>query len=199
MTDEILFKENQKFSQWWIWIILAGSIGLVGYGLIQQVIFGEPFGDHPGRNTELEIVFGVTLLIAVLFISLRLDTLITRDGVYVKFSPFYLKFRHYSWDQIHSLYVRQYSPVGEYGGWGLRGFGSNRALNVSGNTGLQLELKNGDRLLIGTRKAEELAEVIKQVIQSKPPLLSIRLNPLRKSERQLSHSQRRLQAYRFRD
>jgi len=175
MTDEILFRENQKFNQWWIWILLIGVNGLTGYGVIQQVMLGQPYGDHPGSNSELLLVFGLTLLIAFLFFSLKLETVITRDGIDVKFFPFYLKFRHYSWPEIQKLYVRKYNPIMEYGGWGIRGFGRNRALNVSGNMGLQLELKEGNRLLIGTRKAEELGDVLKQLNQNNPPLISYRL------------------------
>jgi len=160
MTDEILFRENQKFNQWWIWIILLGVNGLICYGIIQQVFLGKPFGDRPASNSGLLLVFGLILLTVLLFFSLKLETVITKDGVYVKFFPFYLKFKHYSWDQIQRLYVRKYSPIMEYGGWGIRGFGRNRALNVSGNMGLQLELKEGRRLLIGTKKAEELSDAI---------------------------------------
>ncbi len=160
MTDEILFKENQKFNQWWIWILLLGVNGLTGYGIIQQVILGKPFGDHPGSNLGLLMVFGLILLTVLLFFSLNLETVITKDGVYVKFFPFHLKFRHYPWEEIHKLYVRKYNPIMEYGGWGIRGLGRNKALNVSGNMGLQLELKEGRRLLIGTKKAEELSDAI---------------------------------------
>lgn len=172
MTDEILFQENQKFNQWYIWILLLGVNGLIAYGIIQQVILGKPFGDHPGSNGALLMVFGLTLLIGLLFFKLKLETVITRDGIYVKFFPFYLKFKHYSWEEIQNLYVRKYNPIMEFGGWGLRGFGRNRALNVSGNMGLQLELKEGKRLLIGTKKAEELADVIKQLIQKNLSLIT---------------------------
>ena len=57
----------------------------------------------------------------------------------------------------------------EYGGWGLRYgfFGKGRALNVSGNTGLQIEFNNGKRLLIGTNKPRELKEVLTKLNQIK--------------------------------
>ncbi len=86
--------------------------------------------------------------------------MIKTDGIYVKFFPFHMSFRHYPWDQIHKSYVRKYNPILEYGGWGLRGLGKNRALNVSGNQGLQLELEGNKRLLIGTRKPDELNNII---------------------------------------
>jgi len=56
--------------------------------------------------------------------------------------------------------VRKYKPLLEYGGYGIRGFGNNRALNISGNTGLQLVFKDGRKLLIGTKKGHEMIEML---------------------------------------
>jgi hypothetical protein len=63
---------------------------------------------------------------------------------------------------VASIEVRKYSPIKEYGGWGFRyGFKNGKAYNISGNMGLQLILKNGDRILIGTQKPEELETYLK--------------------------------------
>lgn len=51
--------------------------------------------------------------------------------------------------------MRQDYPLKEYGGLGLRSIGKNRALNVSGDMGIQLEMRDGLTLLIGTSKADE--------------------------------------------
>jgi hypothetical protein len=66
-------------------------------------------------------------------------------------------------------YVRQYSAITEYGGWGLRLglFGKGQAYNVSGDKGIQLEFTNNKKLLIGTNKAEELTAVLKKIGQIK--------------------------------
>jgi hypothetical protein len=37
------------------------------------------------------------------------------------------------------------------------------AFNVDGNQGLQLELNNGKKILIGTKKVNELSEYLKQI------------------------------------
>jgi hypothetical protein len=59
--------------------------------------------------------------------------------------------------------TRTYRPVLEYGGWGIRyGAGNGWAYNVSGNQGVQLELANGQRILIGSQRAKELAWAIGQ-------------------------------------
>jgi hypothetical protein len=56
--------------------------------------------------------------------------------------------------------VRKYKPLLEYGGYGIRGFGNNRALNIAGKTGLQLIFKDGRKLLIGTQKGLEMIEML---------------------------------------
>ena len=74
--------------------------------------------------------------------------------------PLHLKFRKYLWTEIETAEVRKYKPLLEYGGYGIRGFGKNRALNISGNTGFQLVFKDGRKLLIGTQKGHEMIEML---------------------------------------
>jgi hypothetical protein len=169
MESEILFSENQRFSQWWLWLLLIGINGMMLYGIMQQVIFGKPFGDRPGSDAELFIAGAIAGLILVLFISLKLETRITKEGVYVRFRPFHHSFRYYSWASLSKSYIRKYSPILEYGGWGLRyGFyGKGSALNVSGNKGLQLMTIEGKKMLIGTRMPEEITETLKKLNQLK--------------------------------
>ncbi len=169
MTKEIFFLETQKFRQWWAWIILLGVNGLFLFGVYKQVINGEAFGDKQMSNEGLLVTSALTLLFTVLFFNLRLETAVKKDGIYVRFFPFHIKFKHYDWNTLTKSYVRQYSPLMEYGGWGLKLglFGKGTAFNVSGDQGLQLEFTNDRKLLIGTNKAEELSEVLSQIGQLK--------------------------------
>ena len=160
MEKELLFKEKQYFRQPWLWIILIGLNGLFVFGLIKQIVFGSPFGSKTVSNNVLVIVTLVTFLLSFMFAQLRLETNITKDGIYVRFFPFQLTFKFYPWNKIKESFVRQYSPIGEYGGWGIRGLGKNRALNVSGNKGIQLVTDDGLKLLIGTQKSDEATKVL---------------------------------------
>lgn len=169
METEILFSEKQKFRQWWVWFILLSINGLLLYGVFEQIIKEQQFGDNPMSNTGLLVTSSFALLFTILFLNLRLDTNIKDDGIYVRFFPFHLKFRHYSWDMLTKSYIRKYSPLAEYGGWGIRIglFGKGKAFNVSGNKGLQLKFTNRKKLLIGTNKPEELSKVLKRIGQLK--------------------------------
>lgn len=163
MENKIFFSERQRFKQIWLWIILLGINGFFIFGLIKQVILEKQFGDKPMSDIGLFIVTTLTLFLSFLFFNLRLETKIKTDGIYVRFFPFQLNFKHYPWDRLNQSFVRKYNPIGEYGGWGLRGLGKNKALNVSGDKGIQLITQDGSKLLIGTNKADEATETLKRL------------------------------------
>lgn len=53
-----------------------------------------------------------------------------------------------------------YSPLTDYGGWGIRGWGRNVALNARGNRGVRIVLQDGSRVLVGSQRPEELAQAL---------------------------------------
>ncbi|MGB3078776.1 MAG: hypothetical protein WBB31_06835, partial [Saprospiraceae bacterium] len=111
------------------------------------------------------IMMSLVMLITISFYFFRLETRISKEGIYVRFFPFHFSFRSYSWSEISKSYVRVYKPIPEYGGWGVRTglFGKGKAFNVSGNKGLQLQFNDGRKLLIGTNEAVELTEALKKL------------------------------------
>lgn len=160
----IVYKEIQKFTQIWIWAIIAIVIGIWAWGFIQQLIFGLPWGSKPASNMMLLIFSIIPIAILVLFITMRLETEITNEGIFFQYFPFHMKKRFIDWNDIAKAYVREYKPIREYGGWGLKGgLKSGLAFNVSGKIGLQLELKNGKRILIGTSHPEKLEAFIRDL------------------------------------
>lgn len=173
MANETLFTETQRFKQKWIWALLIAMAvfipGPTALGLIRQIVYGQQFGNNPMNNNGLILLTIVNVILPiiplVLFAYMKLETVIKDEGIYVRFSPFQLSFKRYDWSILSQCYVRQYSPVNEYGGWGLRGVGKNKALNVSGNMGIQLETTDGFRLLIGTNKPQEVEELLKKLKQ----------------------------------
>ncbi|HUH18763.1 hypothetical protein [Albibacterium sp.] len=169
MNNEILFSEQQRFKQWWFWLIFLGIDALFLIGVYKQIIDGQQFGDKPMSNEGLIIITIIVVLLTVAFALIKLETQVKHDGIYVRFFPFRISFKHYPWDSISSSFVRKYRPLVEYGGWGVRFsvFGSGTAYNVSGNIGLQLIFTNKKKLLIGTKKPDQLTEVLNKIGQLK--------------------------------
>lgn len=159
--SEVFFREVQYIRQWWLWLIVIFIAGLSWHTAVEQLIWGIPSGNNPASDPEaliIWVVFGI--LFPALFWFSRLITEVRSDGLYICFFPFHLSFKKMPFTQIKKYEARTYSPLGEYGGWGIRyGFGG-KAYNVSSNRGVQFEFVDGKQLLIGSQKPEELVAAI---------------------------------------
>jgi hypothetical protein len=159
------FTEKQYFRQLWIWSVLfAGNLFFL-YILWKQ--FYDVSKPAPDPDQEIGLTIGVIglLLVNVLFLFARLETRIDREGIHYRYLPFIPFWRKRLWTEIESVNVRKYSPILEYGGWGVRigMMGKGWAVNVSGNKGLQLKTKKKRDLLIGTSKPDELLTFIQHL------------------------------------
>jgi hypothetical protein len=148
----VKFKEEQRFTQWWLWLLLTGIAALPVYGIYKQLILGEKFGDKPMPDAGL-IIFAVFVFALIgLFWNMQLKTEIDETGIRISFFPFVKK--RIAWRDIKSVKVVNYGFVG---GWGIRlGTPYGTVYNTRGNIGLAIELKNGKNLCIGTQKAQEI-------------------------------------------
>lgn len=167
MDNGILFHEKQHFRQWWIWLMLIAFPAFSVYSGWQQYLHAGSIGNVLLVNGGELLVLGA---IIALMLGINLETRIREDGIEVRLFPFHLRFKHFQWAELKKVYVRQYSPLREYGGWGLRWgiFGSGTAYNISGNMGLQLVFQNGKKILVGTQKAEECQRILEQLGQYRP-------------------------------
>ncbi len=89
---------------------------------------------------------------------MRLVTELDSSCLRVRFSPFVRK--EIPLSDIVYWKARTYDPIREYGGWGVRMWRGSGALNMRGNSGVQLVLMGGERLLIGSQRAYALAAAI---------------------------------------
>jgi hypothetical protein len=150
------FAEEQKFTQWWLWLILI-VIGLLPvYGIYKQLIIGEDFGSKPMSNLGL-ILFSVFVFsFILLFYFMRLKTEIDPKEIRMRFFPFVQK--SIPWSEIKDAKLVNYGFVG---GWGIRLWTSyGTVYNTKGNKGLAIELLDGKKLLIGTQREAELQKFL---------------------------------------
>ena len=136
--DAALFHEDQSFRRTWIWPLVLLPAGLTWYFFLAQIVFLRPMGANPAPDWFVWVLlalFGIGF--PWMMFALRMSVMVTHEALYVRYFPF-LNHR-IPIGEISRCSPRTYSPIGEYGGWGIRGFGNNRAYNVSGNRGVQLE------------------------------------------------------------
>lgn len=161
-----LFHEEQKFPTWLRWLVYLsmGVAACISIFALRKEFAGQ---NPPGTQEVILAIIGgiaVPILVAALFFLLGLETEVRSDGLYVRFAPFHIRFKRFARDDLTEFYARQYRPVREYGGWGIRcSFKSGKAYNTSGDRGVQLVFKSGKRLLIGSQRSEELEQAIRSI------------------------------------
>jgi hypothetical protein len=131
---------------------------------IRQVVFHHPWGSKPLSNGGL--IFLSVLLVAVYFrlVTVRLVTDVGGGEVSVGLRGLWRR-RRVPLSAIRSAEPVNYDPAREYGGYGIRSGPRGPAYIASGNSGVQLQLKDGSKLLIGSQRPEELAQNIRRQIQ----------------------------------
>ncbi|MRI00386.1 hypothetical protein GH721_07520 [Kriegella sp. EG-1] len=153
-----VFNETQRFNQWWLWLLLLAILGLVIY---QSYHHFSNFEESVKNSVGLIIGIFTIVPVILLFVSMRLITAIDEVGIHYQFIPFQFSKKTIRWSEIIECYIRKYKPISEYGGWGFRGtFSKNKAYNVRGNKGIQIELKTKEKILIGTQNEKEVEQVI---------------------------------------
>jgi len=176
---EISFYEYQNIFNlkcWYLWVLWLFIDGLFILGFVRQIIFHKQWGNHPMSDTGLMIVTALMLIFSLFFIFMRMETIIDNTGISIRYIPLLWRFRTIPWDEIEEVYVRKYNALMENRGWGIQSnfslfrignaFSSSTAYTLYGNTGLQLKLKNGKRVLVGTQRGEEIEEILEQRTKS---------------------------------
>lgn len=151
-----IFKEKQRFRQWWLIVIMAVVVCSLFLNFYHKT---EGF---TVIESKISLFFTsiLTLIVVGGIFLLELRTKIDPVGITANFHPLPLFQKHFTWSQIEKVYVRKYSALTEYGGWGIRGFGESKAYNISGSYGIQIVTKQNKRFLIGTQKQEEAEKVL---------------------------------------
>ena len=112
-------------------------------------------------------VAGAGLLWPVLPLGLALNllwlrTTVTKTRLSISFGALFpLYQRSIAKADIASFEAVTYSPLADYGGWGIKWGRSGLALNARGNRGVRLTLRDGRRVLIGSQRPEKLAEALR--------------------------------------
>ena len=155
------YSEKQRFRQWWIWLSILISPAFFLGVVLQQIILGSP--------VDYAMVILATILLGglPLFIYITgLDTEVTDCGVCIRFRPFHRKWIVFGFDSIRKAETSTYSPLKDYGGWGIRYGWKGKAYNVSGNKGVMLTLTDEKNVMIGSSNHEALCSAINERLSS---------------------------------
>lgn len=171
-NDFALFVEEQRFRQWWLWVIMIAPVAVAWYGFWEQIIGGQPFGNNPAPDWVIWLgwlLAGIVLPWLLCSASLRVE--VSSGSVRIGFvTPLLPLFRKsIALKQIGGAEAVTYRPIRDYGGWGVRYGGNGWAYSVSGNRGVQLKMKEGHDILLGSRQPERLAAAIQRAMAEAAP------------------------------
>jgi hypothetical protein len=149
------FEERQSFRQPLLWVLMLATLAFLPVASLLA----------PEGQTVPWVVLGIGLATGLLLYSMRLSVQVDTEAIRIRFFPVWKKTIPLA--EVVRWEARTYRPVLEYGGWGIRyTLGKGWAYNVCGNRGVQLKLANGQRILIGSQRAEELAGAIGEAKRS---------------------------------
>ena len=120
---------------------------------------GAFYEETQGFPPWVYVLLGAVLaLILALLLGMRLTTRVDSGGVSVRLG--FLYSTRVPFSEILRAEAVVYSPLRDYGGWGVRGFGRRRAINARGNRGVLLIRADGSSLLVGSQRPRELLSAL---------------------------------------
>ena len=164
--SEVSYSEKQRFRQRWLWMLLlifpVGSL----WALFQEIILGSVFGSNAESIPVLFVLVVISAMFTLFMYTTGLDTEVVEEGLRIRFWPFHLNWMLFPFSSILKAEAVTYSPLAEYGGWGIRYGRKGKAYNVSGNKGVLLTLRDGMKVLIGSKNHEVMCSAINERLSS---------------------------------
>lgn len=166
---DTLFEEVQYLSQFrFIFAVLIFIEGIMAWTL-WQLIHEQIYKPDQVNTTDtiigfIAICIGFVLITHLAFFT-RLITQVTKKGLFVRYIPFHFWTKEIDLKNIKHIEAKQYRPIIEYGGWGIRLGWKKKAYNVYGNKGVEIIFKNDHKLLIGSQHPNELADAIQSILK----------------------------------
>jgi hypothetical protein len=123
--------------------------------LVMFAVAALSFSTAPWVTAEL---IAIGLLLIILYGGLRVA--VTRQDITVRFGLFGLRVLRLNMADIASSEVTDFSPIRDFGGYGIRFNREMKAYYMEGSRGVKLTLISGKKYLIGSGEAPLLAAII---------------------------------------
>ena len=154
-----VFHEEQAFRQRHARVALATPPAAILLITLRQLVWHRPWGTPPVSNGDLLFLSVLLVLVYVRLVTVRLVTDLRSTEIAVRLRGLWRK-REIPLDRVRAAKVVEYDAVRDFGGYGFRSGRRGPAFIASGNRGVELELRDGRKILIGSQDPDELAKQI---------------------------------------
>ncbi len=149
----MIVQEKQYFNRLFVSILLL----ITGVSLF--FVWTQPLPS----GVKLGIAFFILLINALLWTA-HLKVIIDEKGIKYQFFPFHFQSRQIAWAEIKTSVLRTYNALTEFGGWGLRYTLKGTGYIMAGSKGLEVELKNGKKIIFSITKEQEIANLLQRTV-----------------------------------
>lgn len=160
MKTEVLYEERSGWA-WWVHL-------LFGLTLLAAIIPGLEFLKGNVGNGPEQMPFPVLVLCLALGTGIpgaiyalmgQLRIRVDAEGITLAWGYLEVIKKRIPFKSVESAEAVSYSPLREFGGWGIRfGANGNKAWTVRGRRALLLALKDGTRFYIGSDRPERILQ-----------------------------------------
>jgi len=160
MKTGVLYEERTGWA-WWVHPL----IGLTFISALIPIVefWRGNVGPGPGQMSvgvaAFCLLLGLGLPGAIYGLMGQLRTRVTAEGIQIFWGFLNVVKKSIPFEQIEKAEPVTYSPMGEFGGWGIRmGGNKKKAWTVRGNRALLLHLKDGTRFYLGSDRPERILQ-----------------------------------------
>ena len=153
------FHEEQTFRQRHARLALATPPAAIVFIALRQLAWHRPWETPPISSGDLLYLSVLLVAVYIRLVTVRLVTDLWATEISVGLSGLWQK-RKISLDQVHAAKVVEYDAARDFGGYGFRSGAGGRAYIAGGNRGVELELRDGRKVLIGSQRPADLAKQI---------------------------------------
>jgi hypothetical protein len=156
----LVFREVQRFPLRRIALALVSPPCFMLGLLIWQVILGHPWGKHSMSNGD---VIGWTVFLWLIYFRLITVRLVTevRQGELIIAMRGLWRLRRVPLDRIQSVETITHDIARDYGGYGFRSTRRGKAYVANGGRGVRVTLAGCEKLVVGSQRPDELAQMLR--------------------------------------
>jgi hypothetical protein len=161
--EPVEFSEKQGFRQWHQPIILAFPPAALLFMTVRQIVFHKPWGSPPRSDGGLIFLTVLLTLVYIRLITVKLVTELRHGEIVVGMRGLW-KRRRIRLEDIRAAEAVTYDAIRDFGGYGIRSGPRGKAYIAHGNRAVELALRDGRKIFIGSQKP---AALVQQVLSAR--------------------------------